>query len=224
MLAAQRKDQAVIERRPLPTAGRSSMTGRAVGGEPGLLVIGIGRRLIIRQVTACTGGRGSRVLAVGMTESAVGDGMLAAQRKDQAVIERRPLPTAGRSSMTRRAVGRETGLLVIGIGRALIIRQVTACTGGRCSRVLAVGMTESAVGDGMLAVESKRSMLEIGSPPLTTAHMAELTIGRKPRRRVIGPFCGLELTRVTNVALGRDSSKAPASVTLGALQSSMLAI
>ena len=141
MLAAQRKDQAVIERRPLPTASRSSMTGLAVGGEPGLLVIGIGRRLIIRQVTACTGGRGSRVLTVGMTESAVGDGMLATQRKDQAVIERRPLPTAGRSSMTGRAVGGEPGLLVIGIGRRLIIRQVTACTGRRGSRVLAVGMT-----------------------------------------------------------------------------------
>ena len=117
------------------------MTRLAIGGETRLLVVRVRCRLVVRKMTACACRRCPRVLTVRMTKSAVGDRMLAVQRKDQAVIERRPLPTTSRCTMTGLAVSRETGLLVIRIGRALIIRQVTPRTGRRCSRVLTIGMT-----------------------------------------------------------------------------------
>ena len=94
MLAIERKYQVVVECRTLPTARRCAVTGLAIRGESGLLVVGIRRPLIIRKVTARTGRRRTRVLSVRMTKRTVGDSMLTIERKYQVVIERRALPTA----------------------------------------------------------------------------------------------------------------------------------
>ena len=118
----------MIESRSLPTTRRRAVTTFAVRGESSLLVIRIRRALIIRQVTTRAIRRSTRVLPACVTERTVGHAVLTIERKNQVVIERRSLPARCRGAVTALAVGGEPGLLMTGVARRLVIREVATGT------------------------------------------------------------------------------------------------
>ena len=182
VLTVERPHQVVIEGGSQPARGGNSVAGLTVGRETRLLVVRIVGGLIVGQVAAGTGRGRSRVLAIRMTQAAIGDPVLTVERPHQVVIEGGSQPARGGGSMAGLTVGREPGRCMVGVGRPLVIRQVAAGTGRRRSRVLAIRMTQAAINRGVLPTQRKyQIVIEGGSLPARGGgSMAGLTVGWEP--------------------------------------------
>src|SRR3990172_5435731 len=123
VLTVERPHQVVIEGGSQPARGGNSVAGLTVGRETRLLVVRIVGGLIVGQVAAGTGRGRSRVLAIRMTQAAIGDPVLTVERPHQVVIEGGSQPARGGNSVAGLTVGRETRLLVVRIVCFFIISQ-----------------------------------------------------------------------------------------------------
>ncbi len=156
----------VIERRSLPLCG--GMAHRAVGGEPGGLVIRIAGRVVSRQMATSAFAGHAAVLIVDVALLARRGRVLAGQCELRLrVIERRTLPP--RRGVARLALGGERRRGMVGILRRLELLQMAR--GAILRQVLEdiPGMTLHTGGGGVLAGEREpriRPVIELRSFPL----------------------------------------------------------
>ena len=150
MRALQRPILVMIKDSPLPGQGIAAMTGNTVGGEPGLLVIGILGGVVLLQVTTRAVPWSSGVDIIFMAIGTGGGLMLAFQGEGR-MIHNRPCPGDGPVPMTALAIGGIPGLLVVGILSGVIIGQVAAHAVSRRTGIDVVFMTIAAGGGLMSA-------------------------------------------------------------------------
>ncbi len=110
--------------------------------------------------------------------STVGGPVLTVERPSQIVIESRPQPIVRRSPVTSLAIGWETGLWMVGIGRLIVIDPVATHTVGWRAGVRSVWMTLRTVGRLVSPVERKdASVVEIcACPTLSRRAVTRLTV------------------------------------------------
>ncbi len=117
VLPVERPNDVVIERRSQPAVRRSPVTGLAVGWETRLWMVGIRGLVVVGLMAIHAVGWRSGVASVWMTQSSSRRTVLSVQRPNQVVIERGSQPTVRRGPVTGLAVGWETRLRMVGIGR-----------------------------------------------------------------------------------------------------------
>lgn len=113
-----------LRRHPVGVGG---MAGSAIGGHPGIQVIGLLGRFKVGLVASETIGRGMGKITVGMTTGTVSQVVPQGKRK-KVVIDLIGMPIGGKHIMAFQAVGTEACLRVIGIGGSREIGGVTADT------------------------------------------------------------------------------------------------
>jgi hypothetical protein len=199
------------------------MAGLTVGGKSRLVMVRIGCPIVIRMMAIDTACGCPAVSSIGMTQTAVGCPVLSSKRPDQAVLERRPLPTVRRHSVTNRTGVGKLSPLVIWVRGSQIVLLVTSRTFRRGACVLTVAMALEAIRYLVLTHQGKRRMIEDGALPRYGTRVTELTVGGKICSQVIRVFHGLELARMTSGAFGCGSSKAPTAVALPTFEGTMLA-
>ncbi len=126
--ATEWKDTVVIQSCIGPARSRCAVAGLTVGRESRLLMVRIGRPLVIRTMAIDTVCGCAGEPPVGMTQTAFGCPVLSVQRPDQAVLERCPLPTVRRCSVTNRTVVGKSSPLMIWIGSPQIVLLMTSRT------------------------------------------------------------------------------------------------
>jgi hypothetical protein len=190
---------AVVGREPGVIEGCTQPRGGGVAGIAGLWetcghVIRIRGAVVFRGVARIAIGRCSGKPSVHVAESARCCRMLSRQRESRRrVIERRTGPIGG--CVAKRTVRRETGCHVIRIRRLVVSRQVATRAGGTQACVLIIhvagGTSDRRVPPGQRKL--RRRMIE-GRPGPIRRGMAQGTVSRKPRARVIrvrrGPIFG----------------------------------
>ena len=199
-----RKELVVMLREVGALPGARVVTDLTVLGETRCLVIRITGVVVVAAVTGpAIGGcaRESVAVACLTVEIAMGTG----ERKELIVIHVRTFPGAGR--MATFAVGRETGLDVIGIVGTFVVLSMTA--------VALRGCPLESVGVAILTIQaSVRAgqpedlvVVELGAFPGSSV-MACLALGRKACLDMIRILSVLVVLAVAAVAVGRGTHKA----------------
>lgn len=136
----------VVEVRAFPPV--NVVAQGAIGGEAGCLVIRIAGSVVIIEVTGCTGAGETAVLIVDVALRAIGGRVRSKEREPGVrVVEHRSAPL--NSGVANRAVTRETSRLVVRIGGAVIVVEVTAGTHLGGTGILVAGMACGA-GNGLM--------------------------------------------------------------------------
>ena len=134
--AAVNREQ-VIEPGAQPTG--SGVASRAVSRKPRSHVVGIGGRIVLLLVARITVGRCAGVASADVATGALRCSMLARERESgRIVVERRRLPS-GRG-VTDFALLRKAGRRMIGIGRAVVIGEMTRDASRTQAGILAAHM------------------------------------------------------------------------------------
>ncbi len=226
VLSVERPSEIVIERGPQPTVRRSPVTGLAVGWETSLRMVGIGRLVEVGAMTIHTGGWRSGVPSVGMAQSTVGGPVLSVERPSEIVIERRSQPTIRRSSVTGLAVGWETRLRMVGIGRLVEVGSMAIHTGGWRSGVPSVGMAQSAVGGTVLTVERPSQIVieRRPQPIVRRSSVTGLAVGWETRLRMVGVRRPVEVGSMAIHTICRCACVSAVGMTLGTVGDPMLPV
>ena len=207
--------RAVVELSPRPL--RRRVARDAILRKAGRGVVGIGRLLIIRQMTRRTSGGKARVYARRMTLSTRGLHVRPGQREmgRRGVIERGPRPL--RRRVAQDAILREAGRGVVGIGRLLVVRQVAGRalgrSGGVCTRRVTLGARGLCVRAGQR--EAGPAVIERSARPLRR-RVACGAILREACCAVIGIGRLLIVRQVAGRALRRGPGVLSVQVALGA--------
>lgn len=179
-----------------------------------LHMIGIGRALVILQVTGNAGGIGQLVVSVDMTLRALQRGVPAGQRESGAgVIKGRSAP--GSRGMTGFAGGWETYLHMVGVGGAVVILHVTG--GARSTRqaVIPANMAQRALQRGMRAGQREPGVGVIEGGAAPRGGVVTLLAGlRKSRLHVVGISGPLKVLQVAGYACGIRQVEVPIDVAL----------
>lgn len=194
----------VVERGAGPIRG--GVAGSAGLRKAGCCVVGTGGFLEIGQVTSHALLRRSRKHSIDVTLSARHGGMRSSQRESaQAVIERGALPVGG--GVTTLATGGELTGLVIGIGRAIVVRQVASHAlrrhPGEDSVRVALGALDGGVRPGQCEAGELR-VVEAGARPGVDVVTALAGDGQL-RRHVVQRCGSLIVLKVARHALRAQS-------------------
>ena len=135
----------MIGYRPLPGNGARTVAARAVGGIPGLLVVGVGGGVVIGHVAARALGRGADVLTVLVTGGTCG-GLVGPVQREAGVIEGRPLPGKGLDAVAGRAVGGIARGVMVRVRRVVVVVPVTVNAIGRQVRIDPAAVTIGTTG------------------------------------------------------------------------------
>ena len=221
VLTLERKDAIVIEIRGCPTVCRVSVTGLAIRGKSGLLVIGIGRRIVVGPVASDAVGRCAGKLSVLVALGAIRGLMSSSERKTLVVVEIRAGPTRGRRTVTARAIGGKAGLLMIGTRRPLVVREVATHAVGGGARELSASVALDAIGRPVLASQPKGGMIESSPLPARRHGVADLALHREPGGNMVRVLSSLEIVCMATGAGGDRATESTIAVTLHAVEGSM---
>ena len=183
-------------------AWRGGVAHGAIRGDVERHVVRVGALVVIRVVTAVAGVRGVGEIAVVTRVAIAGNGnMRARERINGVVIEsgRRPACLC----VAQRAIRRELRSGVIGIGRLVVIRVVTAVAGVGRIVVIAVVTSGAFIGDGRVGPVQRIVIVvyrERGRFPAWRGGVAHRTIGRDVERYVVRVGALVEICVVTAVA------------------------
>ena len=191
----------VIERGPLPSG--CVVADVALLRKTSLSVIRIRRAGEIRQVTGDAARAQTSELSVDVAGGAGDAHMGAGQReRGSAVVKAGTQPS--RRGVARRTVGREAGLEMVRIGRAVVVLRVASEAVLRRSRELAVDVA-GAAGDAHVRTRQRklgqRVVIETRSRP-GGSRMAGLTGGRETRLDVAGVGRAVEVVGVAAETVG----------------------
>ena len=117
--------------------GFSGMAAFAIGGQSEGGVAGVCAVFIIRGMAPCAGVGGSGVITVVACVAVVGDGGVRAREGvERIVVERRRCPSG--LAVACLAVGRESGVCVVGVRCRVVVLCMAAEAGVRCTVVVTV--------------------------------------------------------------------------------------
>lgn len=202
----------MIKGRSTPRYG--VVTLQAGLGKGCLHVVGIGRALVVLQVTGHAGGIGQLVISVDVTLRARQRGVRARQCEARTVvIERYAAPGSGR--MAGVAGGRKPGLHVVGIGGAVVILYVAGRTRPTREVVIPVYVALRALHGGMRARQGEARVGMIEGRAAPGGGVVTLLAGlRKRRLHVIRVGGALKVLEVARYAGGIGQVVVPIDVAL----------
>jgi len=129
----------VIGDRPFPCDRIGTVAALAVGGIPGLLMIGIGGGVVIVPVAVHALGGGAEIDTIDMAIGTCG-GLVFPFQGEARMIGYRPFPCDRIGTVAVLAVGGIPGLLVVGVGGGVVVVPVTVHAIGGGPGVDAVNM------------------------------------------------------------------------------------
>jgi hypothetical protein len=133
-------------------------------------------------------------------------------------------PSAGRAPMTRFTVERETGLLVVGIRRAVVVLHMASRAVLRGTGVDAVPMTGFAIQRLVLTAQRKMAVMIQSSafPSVGTSRVTRIAVRGKPSLLMARRGRAIVVIDVAGRAIGRQAGKLPIRVTVVATGCLML--
>ena len=226
MGALQREDAIVIERRALPSVGRNAVAGLTIGPESRLLMVWIPGAIVVVTMTRDAIGGCTRELVVGVALCAVGRTVLPQKWKDPIVVERGALPLVRRGAVTRLTIDSETGLLMIGVGGAIVVVPVASDAVRRRAGKPVIHMAPSAVGRTMLPLEWEDPIvIEVCRAPTSRRFsVARSAIGRKPGGLVVRAGRSIVIIPVAGDAVRRRTGELIVSMAIGAIRHLVLSL
>ena len=220
MRSLQPKELTVVEVCSAPICGRVPVTILAIGWETLRLMIG---PIVVVDVAADAIRADAPELTVYMAIGAFSAAVASIQAKP-VVGEIGSTPSAGRAPMTRFTVERETGLLVVGISRAVVVLHMASRAVLRGTGVDAVPMTGFTIQRLVLTAQRKMAVMIQSSslPSVGTSRVTRIAISGKSSLLVAGRGRTIVVVDVAGRAIGRQAGKLPIRVTVVATGCLML--